>query len=348
MEKGINTEWYYDSKAPNCVSEYSYITKNGRQSNKTEKINQDSLFTYENFMMIKNFYFFGVCDGHGVNGHLASKHAKQYIAANLQFLEIEKSVSQEYKEKFENIIKDFEEYIPEKSSSFNNSTIKFIYEKLRLGLHNFSFCKRSSKDLKFNIKNVFFKTHEDIKNTSFISDHSGTTVCSVFILGKNLYCANLGDSRAVIACLEEGKFITYNLSIDHKPDNEEEKKRIISCNGRVEPSRNSFDVFVGPARVWQKNYDTPGLAMSRSIGDCAATKLGVISEPDIFDYTLRKTDKFIIIASDGIWEFITSQKAVEIVIPYFMKNNSAGACNELLSFATSLWKSVIKIIYHLA
>lgn len=238
-------------------------------------------------MMIKNFYFFGVCDGHGSNGHHASEHAKHYIPANLLFLEIEKSLSPLNKHKLSSLNKDLEQILAGKESNTHFlfppqqsiNILKFIYEKLRIGAHCFSFCKKLSKNIHANISEAFNKTHEDIKNRNFESDLSGTTVCSVFILGKNLYCANLGDSRAVMATLKNDTLIPVALSKDHKPDNEEEKKRILNCNGRVEQYKNDFDQPVGPKRVWQQNVDSPGLAMSRSIGDCVASKIGVISEP---------------------------------------------------------------------
>ncbi len=36
---------------------------------------------------------------------------------------------------------------------------------------------------------------------------------------------------------------------------------------------------LGPVRVWLKNFDLPGLAMSRSLGDTIGAQAGVISEP---------------------------------------------------------------------
>lgn len=44
----------------------------------------------------------------------------------------------------------------------------------------------------------------------------------------------------------------------------------------------------GPYRVWQRDVDMPGLAMSRSIGDIMAKQLGVIAEPDIQFYHYDK------------------------------------------------------------
>lgn len=51
----------------------------------------------------------------------------------------------------------------------------------------------------------------------------------------------------------------------------------------------------------------PGLAMSRSLGDQVAHMVGVWHYPDITTLDITKDDLYLIIASDGIWEFISSQ-----------------------------------------
>lgn len=53
--------------------------------------------------------------------------------------------------------------------------------------------------------------------------------------------------------------------------------------------------------------------MSRSIGDYVAKRVGVLSEPEIGHFTLTPDDKFILLASDGIWEFIHNDEAMRIV-----------------------------------
>jgi len=50
----------------------------------------------------------------------------------------------------------------------------------------------------------------------------------------------------------------------------------------------------------------PGLAMSRSMGDGMGRECGVIGDPDIMEHTLTNEDKMIVIASDGVWEFISN------------------------------------------
>ena len=83
--------------------------------------------------------------------------------------------------------------------------------------------------------------------------------------------------------------------------------------------------------------------MSRSIGDLVATKAGVIPEPDIITHELKFEDKVLILATDGIWEFISNQlvilmQCVETIGKAWESNDIEGACDNLLDEALSLWK----------
>jgi serine/threonine protein phosphatase PrpC len=57
-------------------------------------------------------------------------------------------------------------------------------------------------------------------------------------------------------------------------------------------------------RVWLKNENLPGLAMTRSIGDLVAGSVGVTWKPEIAIYKMCQEDRIITIASDGIWEVL--------------------------------------------
>jgi serine/threonine protein phosphatase PrpC len=93
------------------------------------------------------------------------------------------------------------------------------------------------------------------------------------------------------------------ISRDHKPDTPSEFKRIMQNGGRVQPYSDQDGNPVGPARVWLREDNIPGLAMSRSFGDYVASQVGVISQPEVMKHTLRPQDKFMVVASDGIWEY---------------------------------------------
>ena len=56
--------------------------------------------------------------------------------------------------------------------------------------------------------------------------------------------------------------------------------------------------------MWLKNEDTPGLAMSRSFGDSMACRVGVHAVPEIKMFELSPEDQIVVLASDGVWEFL--------------------------------------------
>ena len=82
--------------------------------------------------------------------------------------------------------------------------------------------------------------------------------------------------------------------------------------------RTTPGMFYGPKRVWLKNKQVPGLAMTRSIGDLAAASVGVTAEPEIKVFTnLTANDKFLVLASDGIWDRISNQETMMVIAKQF-------------------------------
>lgn len=119
----------------------------------------------------------------------------------------------------------------------------------------------------------------------------------------------MGSEREILAGVKQKRqsFIDYSinsiqLTRDQKPEDPEELQRISKAGGRVQRLIDKAGNNVGPYRVWEQNVNAPGLAMSRSIGDMVAKRLGVISEPVCTSYTRNSGDLFIVIASDGLWD----------------------------------------------
>lgn len=139
--------------------------------------------------------------------------------------------------------------------------------------------------------------------------NSGSTCVSVVIVGNKVYCANVGDSRAILISEsnDEPGFTCKALSRDHKPDDEREAKRILENDGRIDTFKDHNGGPIGPQRVWLKNDDIPGLAMTRSFGDAVSMLAGVTAEPEVLECELTPLDKVMIIASDGVWEFISNE-----------------------------------------
>ena len=77
--------------------------------------------------------------------------------------------------------------------------------------------------------------------------------------------------------------------------------------------------------------------MSRSIGDMDAKKIGVIPNPQIVEYSINKYSKYMLICSDGVWEFITNEEAMKIGNTYYLKNDARGLCQELYNKSVYFW-----------
>ena len=87
------------------------------------------------------------------------------------------------------------------------------------------------------------------------------------------------ESRALSVEADDQAWFAKQITRDHKPDDPDEQARILSMNGRIESYKGRYGENVGPARVWLKHEQYPGLAMSRSIGDACAHSVGVSALP---------------------------------------------------------------------
>jgi serine/threonine protein phosphatase PrpC len=109
---------------------------------------------------------------------------------------------------------------------------------------------------------------------------SGSTAVCCLVQDGVIYCANCGDSRAILGLEgDSGEFTFKKLSVDHKLDLPEERSRIEQQGGKVEEFVLSNGERCGPLRVWLPGKSVPGLAMSRSIGDLVAASVGVLWNP---------------------------------------------------------------------
>jgi serine/threonine protein phosphatase PrpC len=281
------------------VSSFSHKTMTGYMPGNPAKVNQDSYMTILN--LTDECSFFGVADGHGING---------------------KDVSSFIKERYPILLS--------KDSNLLANPRKTLLQ-----------CAN-----KMNI---------DLCHQDFDVNFSGSTFVSVLIRGKKLWCANIGDSRAFIARQLPDNHQSYKnirskptgnhwmsiaLSRDHKPNESDESARIVKHGGRVEAYQDEHGNPFGPARVWLKNQNIPGLAMSRSLGDRVAASVGVISEPEILEFDLTSDDKFIVIGSDGIFEFLSNEDVLKIVVPYWRTNDVHGASENLAKEAKYKWMKV--------
>lgn len=148
------------------------------------------------------------------------------------------------------------------------------------------------------------------QDTEMTTCFAGCTANVVLIVDKTAYIANAGDSRCISYTNDNN---VLALSSDHKPDNEEEKKRIVKAGG-----------YVSDGRV------NDNLNLSRAIGDLEykkSTELKpeeqiISAYPDIVEQTINN-QSFFIIGCDGIWETKTAEEICETTADR-LKTNPVG------------------------
>ena len=168
----------------------------------------------------------------------------------------------------------------------------------------------------------------EIKEEDY-ADQAGATACVVFLTKEKIFCANAGDSRAVLAKGESAPFEVVELSEDHKPQNPIELARIRKSGHFVEDDRVDGN-----------------LALSRAIGDyqykqkmtLTPQEQAVTAYPDIKEVPRSEVDQFLIVACDGIWDCLSNEDCIKRLNDYMIElkpkeatsNNYCGPVEKML------------------
>ncbi|KAK4483725.1 hypothetical protein RD792_010927, partial [Penstemon davidsonii] len=161
------------------------------------------------------------------------------------------------------------------------------------------------EDPRTAIKNAYHLTDKIILEKSVQLGPGGSTAVTAMVIdGKDLWVANVGDSRAVICSVG----VAEQLSVDHEPHSE--RRRIKKQGGFVTTL---------PGDVPRVNGQ---LAVARAFGD-ENLKAHLSSEPDVRNVCIDSNTQFVILASDGLWKVMSNQEAVDMVRS--MKDPQAAA-----------------------
>ena len=266
-----------------------------------KKINQDVYIHEKNINGILNFNIFGVLDGHGDFGHLASNFTKRYILNKITNHPKIKNLKNN-KEIYNELVKNNHQLI---TNIFLDADTQIKKEKFD--------CEMSGTTCVIVIQ----------LDENLICANTGDSR-AILVYDESL-SNNLKNTKV------------FPLSHDAKPDLPEEKERIIKCGGEVEKMVDEKGLGVGPFRVWAKGKSYPGLAMSRSIGDMDAKHVGVIPNPEFIEYKIDSKAKYIIVCSDGIWESLSNEELMKIANSFYLRNDPFGLCQNLTNRSIDFW-----------
>lgn len=232
------------------------------------------------------------------------------------------------------------------------------------------FFSKDTDAVKKAIKDGFLLTHHQMWNElpkwpKTYNGHpstAGTTASLVLIRGNKMYVANVGDSMVVMGTRvhryrdNQRAFQAMELTVDHKPELPEERKRIEHCGGcvmnkagvnRVVWNRPKLS-HSGPIRRSTKLDRIPFLAIARSLGDLWSfnsekNEFIVSPVPDVHVYDLVDgREQFIVLASDGLWNMVRPYESVTSAGTFDerkrKKEVSGTPAHELVQLALDRWR----------
>lgn len=261
---------------------------------------QDEATVIQNFGGIPGLTFAGVFDGHGPHGRAAAKFASDKLPAALAA------------------------QVSALHSRSERKRLKAMREACR----------------------VVDMAMQSGREAGFDASLSGTTACFALVMptprGTRVLLANVGDSRCVLARRRsDGDVEALALTVDAKPSLPTESRRIVQCGGVVQQLLDETGARRGAHRVFRRGDDVlPGLAMSRSLGDAYAHSVGVTWEPMLSSHTMSEKDLFLVLGTDGLWDMMTGEAAVDFVERYRLQRDPGMSCAEALTLeAQERWKA---------
>ena len=168
-----------------------------------------------------------------------------------------------------------------------NDTVLYVKEKMPETLAKYL---SNNDNVETAIEMAFHKIDEQLQYCD--SEKTGATAIMVYKTKDYIYCANVGDSK----CFLVNKSKSVQLTFDHKCSDEKEVERIKKCGGIV---------FGG--RVFGQ------LALTRAFGDYELKKYGVVATPYINKVKIDNDIKFIVLASDGVWDVTNGDDLFKLV-----------------------------------
>jgi len=155
----------------------------------------------------------------------------------------------------------------------------------------------------------------------------GTTAAIAILHGSQLCIADVGDSRILIGRTQKSSLQAEFMTVQHQLSDPSEVSRI----KLGWPQTEFRDGFV--ALMDFKNQCYTQLSMTRALGHLIFGKLGVIPDPHYVSVKITKKDFCLILASDGVWDYVSGSEAVSIVADY---EDPTEAAKELVKHAVRL------------
>jgi len=226
---------------------------------------------------------------------------------------------------------------------------KLLHEKLSNSLKP----DQSEDEQEEIIKQCLDECFVELDQTAPAEISGGCTASVILLYKQKLFFANAGDSRSFL-CVHRSSTNTTAVAYitrEDKPHLPDERQRIEKMGGQVyAPQRGTSRVmYIDPITKYQN-----GLAMSRSIGDWDAGKLGVIPNPivDVVDISTLLKKKFnedavddvhifAVSATDGMMDYVEPHLVAQVLVSSLVEKDGEHlftSLEKLISIAASGWQ----------
>mmetsp|Transcript_19551 Transcript_19551/g.35486 ORF Transcript_19551/g.35486 Transcript_19551/m.35486 type:complete len:757 (-) Transcript_19551:36-2306(-) len=342
---------------------YAYLSQRGYYPDDAHKANQDSYAVTHDFADRKTDAFFGVFDGHGRDGDKCAHFVRDNFGPMLKKgvikarVELARSQGEPVegvelsKEKIQEVLLKahtecnrslhMSQRVDDSLSGTTSISVYLHGNRNRITISNVGDSRAVIGRVAGNSNN----NNADNNNNNNNSDAGGATPPPT----------------------TSGALKAFALSRDQTPYRRDERVRIRKTGARIlsldqieglEPIDNGeaerdeklereggegdgelilgdeIDEGGDPPRVWSPHGDYPGTAFTRSFGDAIAEELGVISKPEMLMRELTPEDKIIVLASDGVFEFLTNQSVIDICAKF---TDPLEACRAVVAESYELW-----------
>ncbi|ONK62488.1 uncharacterized protein A4U43_C07F4450 [Asparagus officinalis] len=186
-----------------------------------------------------------------------------------------------------------------------------------MGKNIISEVMREEGDIEKAVADGYAKTDSEFLKQEALS---GSCCVTAFVKKGDLVVSNAGDCRAVLSVSGAAEALTS----DHRPSRDDERERIESLGGFVDFARG----------LWRLQGT---LAVSRGIGD-SHLKQWVVPNPETRILTIKPEFEFLVLASDGLWDKVSNQEAVDTARPLCIDSQSSSllsACKKLADLSAS-------------
>ncbi|CAD7933891.1 unnamed protein product [Amoebophrya sp. A120] len=165
-------------------------------------------------------------------------------------------------------------------------------------------------------------------------DVSGSTASVLLKHEQKLHLAWVGDSNIMIASYNRHDSTEIFTTDPHVPESEKDRVESLGLAEVREIAENSY-------RIYLKGQSVPGLTMSRAMGDLMLQGKGVTCLPSYKQLAMQPGDEwFAIVASDGIWEFLTSEEVVKFAAKKLRLKGVRETNKALIDSSRKRWAQV--------